>query len=193
MNHEICSIQNNKDWLLSEDEARVALIKMQDKTEEEYRIEKKMIKESDEAMRKWYRENDGPPPDSLFYPGNYHYGYGLEETLREQEEIYEKYNMNFEDFFQEFVEIEYEYESEIPQMGNEKMYVCQWECDLKEGLFRTPVSEESPEWVSYGRFIKDENGEWTAIYVRHDGTMKPHGYPPGGYTKEDSSPFGEEQ
>jgi len=191
MNNEICLTQNNKGWLLTEEEARAALIKDRDKDEEELWREKKMEDEASEAEHKWYREHDGPLPDSFFHDYYEPLRNDFWNRVREQREIYEKYgDVNFEDFFQEFIVIEYEYETTRPWDENKK-YVYQWECDLKEGLFRTIASEKSPDWVSYGRFIKDENGEWTAIYVRHNGTVKPHGYPPGGYTKEDSSPFGE--
>ena len=182
MDTEMNSTQNNEDWLLTEDEAKVALIKMQDNTEEEYRREKKMVEEAEEAERKWHRENEGTPPESLSVAVYEASHYGLWDRIREQREIYEKYgDVDFDEHFQEFIEIEYEYEYEIPQMNNKRMYVCKWECDLKEGLFRIPVPKNHRGIPSYGRFIKDDNGEWTAIIVLI-----------GGLSQGDRSPLGDQ-
>jgi len=161
--------QNNKDWFLTKDEARVALLKKQEKTEEHFRIKQKLVEEAEEALRKWYREHGGLPPDSLsddLYNATH---YRFWENLEEQREIFEKYgDVNFEEFFKEFVVIEYECEVTFP-WGENKIYVHQWECDLKEGLFRSAIPEENTGWPDYGRFIKDEDGEWTAIIVVHGG------------------------
>ena len=189
MDVPMSSTQNNKDWLLTEDEARAALLKM----EEKIRIQTKLAEVAQETRRKWYREHDGLLPDSLRDAL-----FELEYGIKKQREIFEKYgDVNFEEFFKDFIIIKYEievdfeteYTYELAGIGiEEKIYLWKWECDLKEGLFRSPIPEENTGWPDYGRFIKDEDGEWTAIIVVHGGWDTSHGNPRGGFPREDAQP-----
>jgi len=182
MDTQINSTQNNKDWLLTEAEARAALLKMEEKDREEIRMKKKLVEEAEEAIRKWPLENDGRPRDLLVADLYKAQDYGFWEDM----EIFKQYeDVNFEEFFKEFVEIEYEteHESELPGISDEeKQYIWKWkwECDLIEGWFRTSLPGDITR-TYFGRFIKDEDGEWTALIVRICVEyLRPHGYPRGG-------------
>ena len=198
---------NEKDWLLSKEEAKRALLGMIAKEEVRNNALSNIRKEQKEAILKIWEENDRKEKELLetMEPGE-----DLEQLLQKLwDETDEQLRKVFSHYVGKYVSIEttnWGYQEDeiwdyaeffegyvvivIPTPTIYPLPDGDWECDLKNGFFRRFVRRLHGDTVVYGRFKKDENDQWKAVetgrglavYDYDNDTWAP--YNPGPYNSE---------
>jgi len=140
-----------------DNEKKEAMLKIM---EENKRKEKELLEmvehneDLNESLQKLSDETDVQIREMISY---YNEKYALvENTNKEFRDYAESRDTEYNMLFEDFVVIT------TPQINyperNEN-----WECDLKEGLFRRLIHGIHGSFIEFGRFKKDDNGEWIAI------------------------------
>jgi len=180
--HECAELDDGDGNMLTEEEAKQALLWMIAKKEARSNALSAILREENEAKRKIREEGERKEKELLEMTDD---NADLEQSLqklreetnaqtrkiisyyREKSMLVESTNKEFRDYteardteynmlFEDYVVIT------TPQINyperNEK-----WECDLKEGFFRRLIHGIHGSFIEFGRFKKDDNGEWIAI------------------------------
>jgi len=199
--------QRENDWLLSQEEAKQALLEMIAKKEARSNALSRNNKEENEAKLKIIEEKKRKEKELLetAEPGEdlkqslqklrdetneqmrktvSHYGGKYASVINTDWGYKEDEIWDYGEFFQDYVVIV------IPTPTDYPLPDGDWECDLKNGFFRRFERHLHGDKVAYGRFKKDENDQWKAVetgwglavYDYDNETWEP--YNPGPYDLE---------
>ena len=143
MSCQVSVIQNNNDHhLLTKEEARLALQKMEEKNEKLY---ENLL--SDESYKYGLHINDNEDID-------------YEDEYNEDEENESTLHNLYENWKEEDIVI-----IEIAGKRGDYKFVEHWVCNLKLGLFQKSYGTEYFYSKYHGYFEKNKNGEWTATVI----------------------------